>query len=350
MTYCVSMLLDSGLVFLADSRTSAGVDQINTFRKTTVFERPGDRVIVMLASGNLAITQGALNLLAERLASQEAHTVSLHNCPNMFEAARCVGEALRDMHHRDGQALRAQGVEFNASFVVGGQITVNGTVEQHIVAIGGSAVLTRTAVVGGDVLVLGGIIAVGKGADVRGTVTEINSSNVSDAISNLLSDDWEGWSWLFALFSVIIFLTTLVIAMLIVALIPKPIITISEGITLHSYRATIAGFIGLMLIAPIAVLLTLSVIGIVLIPLQIVLVLCAAVFGFIAVAQTMGKRILFLTKKPNDSLIRQTFWGLLILWIIGWIPYVGWMIKVLAIVLGLGGVMITRFGAKKASA
>jgi len=52
MTYCVSILLDSGLVFLADSRTSAGVDQINTFRKTTVFERPGDRVIVMLASGN----------------------------------------------------------------------------------------------------------------------------------------------------------------------------------------------------------------------------------------------------------------------------------------------------------
>jgi len=122
MTYCVSMLLDSGLVFLADSRTSAGVDQINTFRKTTVFERPGDRVIVMLAAGNLAITQGVLNLLAEKLAAQDSHTVSLHNCPNMFEAARCVGEALREMHRLDGEALRAQGVEFNASFIVGGQV------------------------------------------------------------------------------------------------------------------------------------------------------------------------------------------------------------------------------------
>jgi putative proteasome-type protease len=122
MTYCVSMLLDSGLVFLSDSRTSAGVDQINTFRKTTVFERPGERVIVMLAAGNLAITQGALNLLAERLASQEPHARGLHNCPNMFEAARCVGDALRDMHTRDADALRAQGVEFNASFIVGGQI------------------------------------------------------------------------------------------------------------------------------------------------------------------------------------------------------------------------------------
>ena len=116
------MLLDSGLVFLADSRTSAGVDQINTFRKTTVFERPGDRVIVMLSAGNLAISQGVLNLLAEKLATQDAHTMSLHNSPNMFEAARCVGEALREMHMRDGDALKSQGVDFNATFIVGGQI------------------------------------------------------------------------------------------------------------------------------------------------------------------------------------------------------------------------------------
>ena len=122
MTYCVSMLLDSGLVFLSDSRTSAGVDQINTFRKTTIFERPGDRVIVMLSAGNLAISQGVLNLLAEKLAAQDPQTVSLHNCPNMFEAARCVGAALREMHMRDGEALKAQGVEFNATFIVGGQI------------------------------------------------------------------------------------------------------------------------------------------------------------------------------------------------------------------------------------
>jgi putative proteasome-type protease len=116
------MLLDSGLVFLADSRTSAGVDQINTFRKTTVFERPGERVIVMLSAGNLAISQGVLNLLAEKLATHDAHTMSLHNSPNMFEAARCVGEALREMHMRDGDALKSQGVDFNATFIVGGQI------------------------------------------------------------------------------------------------------------------------------------------------------------------------------------------------------------------------------------
>ena len=122
MTYCVAMLLDAGLVFLSDSRTNAGVDQINTFRKITVFERPGDRVIVLQSSGNLAVAQGVLNLLLERIASQECESQNLYNCRNMFEAARCVGEALREMHARDGEALRLQGVEFNPSFIVGGQI------------------------------------------------------------------------------------------------------------------------------------------------------------------------------------------------------------------------------------
>ena len=95
MTYCVAMLLDAGLVFLSDSRTNAGVDQINTFRKTTVFERPGDRVIVLMSAGNLAISQGVLNLLAERISSQHGET-NLHNCANLFEAARCVGGASCD--------------------------------------------------------------------------------------------------------------------------------------------------------------------------------------------------------------------------------------------------------------
>lgn len=240
-----------------------------------------------------------------------------------------------------------QGTKANNVFVFGGQITVHGNVERHVVAVGGSVVLTRTAVVGGDVAALGGVIVVGNGADVQGELMEINSSNISDAISDILSDDWQGWSWLFAIFSLVVFVGTLAVAMLIVFVIPKPILTISEGIALHTYRATIAGFVGLLMIAPVAILLTLSVIGIVLIPLEIILVAAAAVFGFIAVAQVLGKRLLILMKKPSESLARQTFWGLLVLWIVGWLPYIGWMVKVLAIVLGMGGVMITRFGTKK---
>ena len=135
MTYCVGMLLDSGIVFLSDSRTNAGVDQINTFRKTTVFERVGDRVIVLMTAGNLAITQGALSLLVEQMQGEQEKTTLL-NCPTLFEGARCVGAALREMHHRDAEALRVQGVEFNASFILGGQIKGEAPRLFHIYAAG----------------------------------------------------------------------------------------------------------------------------------------------------------------------------------------------------------------------
>lgn len=119
MTYCVGMLLDQGIVCLSDSRTNAGVDHINTFRKMTVFERQGERVLVLMSAGNLSLTQNLLNLLRERLA---ADGVSLHTVSNLFEAARHVGDCLREVHGRDAEALKEFGIEFNASFILGGQI------------------------------------------------------------------------------------------------------------------------------------------------------------------------------------------------------------------------------------
>lgn len=121
MTYCVAMLLDTGLVFLSDSRTSAGVDQISTFRKTTVIEEPGDRVIVLQSAGNLAITQAVTSLLREQMESDTAPS-SLRSCASLFEAARLVGDALREVHRRDAAALQECGLEFNAGLIVGGQI------------------------------------------------------------------------------------------------------------------------------------------------------------------------------------------------------------------------------------
>lgn len=121
MTYCVAMLLDTGLVFLSDSRTSAGVDQISTFRKTTVLQKPGDRVLVLQSSGNLAITQAVTSMLREQIESPDAKS-SLFTVPNLFEAARCVGEAVREVYRRDAGALKEFGVDFNASIILGGQI------------------------------------------------------------------------------------------------------------------------------------------------------------------------------------------------------------------------------------
>ena len=123
MTYCVGILVSEGLVFLGDSRTNAGVDQISTFRKVSVFERPGDRVMVLMTSGNLAITQSLVSILQERIDNPDAEQGShLMNAANMFEGARLIGDALRDVYHRDATALKEHGLEFNANLIFGGQI------------------------------------------------------------------------------------------------------------------------------------------------------------------------------------------------------------------------------------
>ena len=100
MTYCVGMLMDAGLVFLSDTRTNAGVDQINTFRKMSVFEQAGERTLVLLSAGNLAISQAVVSLLYERQAREGE---SLLKAADMFEAARHVGDCVREVHRRDAE-------------------------------------------------------------------------------------------------------------------------------------------------------------------------------------------------------------------------------------------------------
>jgi putative proteasome-type protease len=121
MTYCVGMLLDTGMVFLSDSRTSAGVDQISTFRKTSVFQQPGERVLVLQSAGNLAITQAVTSTLRGQPELAEPGP-NLFNVRSMFEAAQCIGAALRATHRRDADELKQFGVDFNATFILGGQI------------------------------------------------------------------------------------------------------------------------------------------------------------------------------------------------------------------------------------
>lgn len=121
MTYCVGIKLDSGLVLASDSRTNAGVDHIATFRKLTVFETPGERLIVLLSSGNLAVTQSVVNTLRERSKQDSVYTHIL-NVPTMFGAAEQVGQALREVQSRDAPFLQQRNIDASASFILGGQI------------------------------------------------------------------------------------------------------------------------------------------------------------------------------------------------------------------------------------
>lgn len=121
MTYCVAMALDAGLVFASDSRTNAGVDHISTFRKMRVWSRDGERVIVLLSAGNLAITQAVIAVLDQHVRAEDPDHSLLH-VESMHAAARRVGQAVREVHHQDGKALKEAGVDFNVSLILGGQI------------------------------------------------------------------------------------------------------------------------------------------------------------------------------------------------------------------------------------
>ncbi len=123
MTYCVAMRLEAGLVFLSDSRTNAGMDQISTFRKMTVYEKEGDRVIVMLSAGNLAITQAVKQLVGnETIEGADGEPCTIWTAKSLFDVARIVGSCVRKVHARDAAALKQHGIDFNCSLIVGGQI------------------------------------------------------------------------------------------------------------------------------------------------------------------------------------------------------------------------------------
>ncbi|MEY4207849.1 MAG: hypothetical protein RLZZ20_1001 [Pseudomonadota bacterium] len=119
MTYCVAMRLNSGLVFLSDSRTNAGVDHIGTFRKMSVFDNPGDRIMVMMTAGNLAISQSIRQMVSDYLSPDGT---SIWTASSMVEAAQIVGESIRAVYQRDAKSLEQFGIDFNVSLIFGGQI------------------------------------------------------------------------------------------------------------------------------------------------------------------------------------------------------------------------------------
>jgi len=123
MTYCVGIRLNAGLVFLSDSRTNAGLDAISTFRKMMIYEKPGDRFMVMLSAGNLSISQAVREVLqVEKVDNGHGEPLTIWNATSMFDATRVLGAAVRRVYATDGAALKAAGLDFNASMIFGGQI------------------------------------------------------------------------------------------------------------------------------------------------------------------------------------------------------------------------------------
>lgn len=122
MTYCVGLKLDRGLVFMSDTRTNAGVDNISRFRKTFTWEVPGERAIVLMTAGNLATTQSVISMLEERTKAPSERRPSILELPTMFQIARHVGETLRDIIQANAATGQKADSTFNSTLILGGQI------------------------------------------------------------------------------------------------------------------------------------------------------------------------------------------------------------------------------------
>jgi putative proteasome-type protease len=122
MTYCVGLKLDRGLVFMSDTRTNAGVDNVSKFRKLFTWSKPGERSLVLMTAGNLATTQAVVSILEERTKAPSERRPSILELPTMFQIARLVGETLREVIQANAATGQKADSTFNSTMILGGQI------------------------------------------------------------------------------------------------------------------------------------------------------------------------------------------------------------------------------------
>ncbi len=120
MTYCLGITVETGLVFAADSRTNAGVDYISSYQKLFDFSVPGDRVIILCTAGSLSTSQSVFHTLQQHIKNDAE--VNLHKIPSMHQVAGYVGETMRQIQEKERPWLEKDGIDYQSSFLVGGQI------------------------------------------------------------------------------------------------------------------------------------------------------------------------------------------------------------------------------------
>lgn len=240
-------------------------------------------------------------------------------------------------------AVIAQGQSVNDVVAIGGSVTVFGNVGGNVTALGGFVVLKPGSYVGGEIVSIGGEVIKEPGAELAGRVTTIYMPHFIPSFATILKG---GWLAMWATISVLVLVGFLGLAILIIALMPDHMKTVVRSLE-HSFGIMLLWGLGwTILVVPIAALLAISIIGVILIPVEILIVVLALIIGYIAAGVFIGRHVLAsFIKKPMP--IVDAILGILILFLIGFIPLVGPVIKALFLVAGYGAVLVTRFGTAK---
>lgn len=235
------------------------------------------------------------------------------------------------------------GMVANDVVAIGGDVTVSGKVENNIVAVGGRVTLRPSACVIGEIVIVGGSLFREPGSVTSGKLTEIDMPYFIPSMASFLKG---GWIAVWATISVLVLLGFLGLAILLVALIPENMGKVVKAMEKSFPKMLLWGLVWTILIVPIAVILAISVIGIILIPLEILLVGLALIIGYIAGAIYIGKNILLSFKATPPPFV-DAILGILVLFVIGFVPVVGHIVKAIFLLTGFGAVVTTRFGTVK---
>jgi hypothetical protein len=236
-----------------------------------------------------------------------------------------------------------QGADVKSVVAIGGSITVYGQVEEDVVAVGGSVFLKDTATVAGDTVSVGGKIMREPGAIAGGEIIEVSAANVSPTVSYFTKG---GILKGVAIFSLLTFIGFVILATILVVVFTPQLGRVSGVLEGDLLRNFLIGFLIMLVFVPMIIVLAVSIIGIVLIPVWVILVGAACLFGYIAAGHVLGKKTLHAFRLTDKPMITETLVGIILLSVVGLVPLGGFIIKMIAVLCGLGGVYATRFGTR----
>ena len=256
----------------------------------------------------------------------------------------------RDILKVGSDLMIEEGMNIRDAVVIMGDVTVDGTVERDVVVIGGSIILTNKAFVGRNVVAISGMIERSEEAEVGGDLTEVNIPGLYTLVSLFSNDNRSGSFFGFSVWPIICFLGYLTLALLITTLFPGSTQAISDKIAAGPIKSGLSGLLAMLLIVPLAILLAISIIGLLLIPVEMTAVSTALLIGYIAAAQLIGKKMTAALKRPQATPLWGTFWGVIILGGISLIPFLGWAINALAAIVGFGGTWLSLMSTRNSRA
>ncbi|MBI5400272.1 polymer-forming cytoskeletal protein [Candidatus Saganbacteria bacterium] len=260
-----------------------------------------------------------------------------------------VLSALKNDNHADlieinNDIIVPAGSHVNSAVAVRGSVTVNGSVAKDVVAVGGSVRLKDKALVNGDVVAIGGQVTKDPGAMVTGSISEIALPGGFLQLEGLTKVSLiKGMIF----FDLLVFIGFLALAMILVALFTSQLGVVSATTEKRLLASFLWGLLAVILIVPVIIVLIVSLVGIILIPVWVILALVALIFGYVGAAHLVGKKALYAFKVKGSSMMLETICGIVVIYLVCLVPIIGCILKALIGTVGLGSVVITRFGTQR---